>query len=151
MPTPWTVVPAEASDIESWLDIVASVEPWFGPMPDFGHTLARAVARAAAHCVRHDDAVVGGMLLSSPPAAKIDWLAVRASHRRSGVGTALVSHALTAFADAREVVVDTFGEDHPAGPPARRLYEGLGFRPDASLQNRPEGGSRQRYRRIQAA
>ncbi len=143
----WSVATATPVDVDSWLDIVVTVEPWFGPMPDFRATLDRSLRRGGARCVRSDDKVIGGALLSRPEAARIHWLAVRESHRRLGVASALVQAAIDEFAVAEEITVDTFGDDHPAGPPARRLYEAFGFQPAEILPLGPEGGSRQRYRR----
>jgi ribosomal protein S18 acetylase RimI-like enzyme len=143
----WTIERATPADVDSWLEIVAAVEPWFGPMPDFRNTLDRSSQRDGARCVRSGAIVIGGMILSDPDAARISWLAVRESHRRLGVGSALIRAAIDEFHAADEIIVDTFGDDHPAGAPARRLYEAFGFRPAEILPIGPEGGSRQRYRR----
>jgi ribosomal protein S18 acetylase RimI-like enzyme len=138
---------ATATDIASWLEIVREVEPLFGPMPAFDGTLERGIARDRAWCVRGTDgAVLGGMLLSPPERATIDWLAVRAGARGNGHGRALVAHALQHFANAPEVLVDTFGEDNPDGRAARRLYESFGFVAAEDLERGPEGGTRQRFR-----
>jgi ribosomal protein S18 acetylase RimI-like enzyme len=145
-----TVVRATEADIESWLEIVREVEPLFGPMPAFDGTLQRSIARAGAWCVREEDVVLAGMLLSRPDRAAIDWLAVRRSARGHGHGRALVAHALRHFSDATEVIVDTFGEDNLEGRPARRLYESFGFVAAEMLERGPEGGTRQRFRAVSA-
>jgi hypothetical protein len=43
-------------------------------------------------------------------------------------------------------MVTTFGSDDPAGEPARRFYERLGFQAAEEAPNGPDGGSRQIFR-----
>lgn len=141
---------ATEDDIPSWLEIVREVEPLFGPMPAFDGTLARTIARSGAWCVRAvDGTVLAGMILSPPERATIDWLAARRSARGQGHGRELVAHALQVFADAPEVLVDTFGEDNLEGRPARSLYASFGFIAAEELDRGPEGGTRQRFRLAQ--
>jgi ribosomal protein S18 acetylase RimI-like enzyme len=141
------VTRARPDDVASWQDIVAEVEPLFGPMPDFVVHLDRGISRGTALCVLGlDGSVAGGMLLSGATRAHINWLAVRASGRRSGIGRMLVASALEHFGRSCEVTVDTFGEDVAAGRPARRLYESFGFVASEVLVRGPEGGTRQRFR-----
>lgn len=137
---------AVATHIPSWLEVVREVEPLFGPMPTFAETLQRAIARAGAWCIVVDGAVAGGMIVSPPERARIDWLAVRQEMRGRRLGTDLVAHAVRVFAGASEITVDTFGADNPDGRPARRLYEAFGFTAAEELERGPEGGTRQRYR-----
>lgn len=142
------VAVAEDGDVASWLQLRTEVEPLFGPMPDFEATLRRHMERGWALCVRDDDGrVAGGVLVRRPPKdPSIGWLAVRADRRGSGVGAALVEAALGDMPRPCEVTVDTFGDDNPAGRPARRLYERFGFVPAEVLEHGPEGGTRQRFR-----
>jgi GNAT superfamily N-acetyltransferase len=151
---------AELRDVRSWLDLAAEVEPLFGDLlgrADFYAALLRGIARQTAFCVRADDGPAGapllGGLLFSPsrpdrPDARIGWLAVAARARRGGIGRRLVEHVIGLVEPPAEVTVETFGEDVAAGRPARRLYEQLGFVAAEPLPPGPEGGSRQRYRRI---
>jgi hypothetical protein len=77
---------AAAADVASWLEIVAEVEPLFGPMPNFETRLLRKIDQGAALCVRAGDSasVLGGVLLSAgTPNGWIRWLAVRSSARGS--------------------------------------------------------------------
>jgi ribosomal protein S18 acetylase RimI-like enzyme len=118
-------------------------------MPAFDGTLERTIARAGAWCVRDAGGVVlAGMILSPPERSTIDWLAVRRSSRGRGHGRDLVARALRELAGAGEVIVDTFGEDNVEGRPARRLYESFGFVAAEELDRGPEGGTRQRFRRV---
>jgi ribosomal protein S18 acetylase RimI-like enzyme len=142
---------ASEGDISSWLEIVREVEPLFGPMPAFDGTLERTIARAGAWCLRDPDGIVlAGMILSPPDRSTIDWLAARRSARGQGHGRALVAHALQELDGAREVIVDTFGEDNIEGRPARRLYESFGFAASEELGRGPEGGTRQRFRLVRS-
>ena len=124
---------ARQTDVASWLEIVAEVEPLFGPMPDFELTLLRKIEERAAFCVRSDDKdpsapVLGGALLGgTPDHGWIRWLAVRSSARRRGVGRSLVEAAIEQMASAGTISLDTFREDNLAGRPARRLYQRTGF------------------------
>lgn len=88
------------------------------------------------------------MILSLPHEAKINWLAVRSNCRGRGIGRELVTHAVRAFDEAEEIIVDTFGEDNDCGRPARALYESFGFEAAEELDRGPEGGTRQRFRRV---
>jgi GNAT superfamily N-acetyltransferase len=138
---------ATREDVASWLDVVHEVEPLFGPMPAFESVLLRGIDRGTALCVRDASGrVLGGLLLQAPPATRITWLAVRASARGRGVGTALVAEALRRCPPPCEVLVDTFGADNAKGRPARRLYASFGFTAAEHLPPGPEGGSRQRFR-----
>jgi len=142
-----TVGEGTRDDIPSWLEVAREVEPLFGPMPDFGSTLLRNIARGTALCVRDAGGqVLGGALLGAPPHTRISWLAVRASARRKGVGHALVAEAVRRCPPPGEVLADTFGADSIEGRPARRLYESFGFVAAETLPPGLEGGSRQRFR-----
>ena len=139
---------ATAADIGSWLILTVEVEPLFGPMPDFTEHLKRGILRGTAYVASGmDGTVTGGMLLSGSGPAKINWLAVRRSASRQGVGSALVSAAIAHFGPEREILVDTFGADNAPGLPALRLYTSFGFLPAGELPPGPEGGSRQRLKR----
>ena len=142
-----TAWPATRDDVASWLEVVREVEPLFGPMPTFKSVVLRGIDRGTALCVRDTGGqVLGGLLLQAPPATRITWLAVRASARGQGVGSALVAEALRRCPPPCEVLVDTFGPDNAEGRPARRLYESFGFVAAEHLPIGPEGGSRQRFR-----
>lgn len=72
--------------------------------------------------------------------------------RRQGAGRALATEAMRRFVSGPGVVeLVTFGAGHPPAPlRAGRgsLYERLGFTPAEAAAPRPEGGSRQVYRKI---
>lgn len=143
------------ADIPAWRLLAAEVEPLFGPMvgrSEFESALARKVERGQALCVREDSGLpgvplLGGLLWSvHPPHYRIGWLAVSAQARRRGVGRRLVGTALGRVAPPAIVEVMTFGEDNPAGWPARAFYLALGFQPAEHAMPGPEGGSRQAFR-----
>jgi GNAT superfamily N-acetyltransferase len=150
------VVVAQPEDIPAWLDLAAEVEPLFGPMvndPGFNRALHRNVARRTAFCVREAGGppgvpLLGALLFSAkPPVYTIGWLAVTQQHRRRGIGRALVKHVLGLAEMPGEFVVTTFGVDNPAGEPARRFYERMGFHAAEPAPDGPQGGSRQIFRR----
>ena len=62
-----------------------------------------------------------------PPLYTIGWLAVAGQHRRRGIGQRLLGHVIGLVEIPCELVVTTFGADNPAGEPARRFYERMGF------------------------
>lgn len=140
---------AGEGDVASWLALAAEVEPLFGPMPELTTTLRRNIERGSALVVRDDEgAVAAGLLLGGGGAdRRISWLAVRAECRGRGFGEALVREALARCGPDATVSVVTFGNDITQGAAARRLYERAGFRPDGTVADGPEGGSRQRYLR----
>jgi GNAT superfamily N-acetyltransferase len=151
------VVVAQPEDIPAWLVLAKEVEPLFGPLvndPSFLSALHRNVDRGTAFCVREGDGpcgipLLGGLLFSpKPPVYTIGWLAVAQQHRRQGIGQRLVEHIVGLVETPAELAVTTFGGDNPAGGPARRFYERLGFYAAESSPNGPEGCSRQVFRRV---
>ncbi len=149
------VVVAQPEDIPAWLVLAAEVESLFGPLvnePSFQRALYKNVARGSAYCVREGDGpagmpLCGGLLWSAhAPLYTIGWLAIAEQHRRQGIGLRLVEHVLRLVDLPAEVMVTTFGADDPAGRPARRFYERLGFQAAEPAPNGPDGGSRQIFR-----
>jgi GNAT superfamily N-acetyltransferase len=156
------VVCAEQTDIPAWLALAAEVEPLFGPMveePGFMRALRRNIARGTALCVRTAHGppgggaagtrLLGGLLYSpKPPVYTIGWLAVTSSHRRQGIGRALIERVFRLAQLPAEFVVTTFGADRDEGASARRFYLEMGFYPAEPAPDGPEGGSRQIFRRM---
>ena len=141
------VVKARSSDVASWMELVAEVEPLFGPMPAFTEVIQKHIHRGSAFVVRDDHNNVLGAVLrgGQPPQIQIRWLAVRSAARRSGIGRALIAAALRDLPTPCRVDVVKFGADTPAGAAARGLYMAFGFHPKEHLPTGPEGGSRQRF------
>ncbi len=151
------VAVAEPGDIPAWLELTREVEPLFGPMvndPNFQAVLQRNIGRGTAFCVREANGPVGAPLLGGllcsfkPPVHVIGWLAVTHGHRRSGIGQALVEHFFDTVITPAELIVTTFGDDHPAGEPALRFYQHLGFRAAGPAPDGPDHTSRQILRRV---
>jgi|HigsolmetaAR202D_1030399.scaffolds.fasta_scaffold00012_47 Acetyltransferases len=149
------VVQATSADLPAWHELAREMEPLFGPMlndPQFHAALERNIARGTALCVRANDAAAGaplwGALLYSPksPIAKLNWLGVTASQRRTGIGLRLFQHMRKQLQTCETIEVVTFGEDHPDGLAARRFYQKLGFVAAECLEAGPDGGSRQLFR-----
>lgn len=152
------VVQATMDDITEWLKLAAEVEYLFGPMvgdPNFVKGLEKTIGRSSAYCVRLNDGtpgspLLGGLLWSSnPPVYKIGWLSVSSEARKQGVATELLNYVFGLVETPAEVVVTTFGDEVVDGRPARILYKRFGFVPlEEPLPNGPEGGSRQKFKKI---
>lgn len=147
---------AERADFGPWLELAAEVEPLFGPMardPVFQRALSRNIARRTAYCIRESDGVPGsplvaGLLVSPrPPVYRIGWLVVRKSDRRSGIGRALLEHALGQIQPPAEILVVTFGPDVQGGESARSFYQKMGFAPGEMAEPSASGAVRQVFRR----
>jgi GNAT superfamily N-acetyltransferase len=138
---------AAKSDIGSWLELAAEVEPLFGPMPDLERHIRRAIDRDTAVVVRDPrEVVLGAALLSADPRdRKIGWLAVRGQARRRGVGRVLMAEILRRSHVPGSLEAVTFGVGVPGGEPARSLYESVGFVPLETTLAGPAGTSRQRF------
>jgi len=138
---------ARSSDIASWMELAAEVEPLFGSMPDFTEVIQKHVRRGSAFVVRDDhNNVLGAMLRGGqPPLIHIRWLAVRSAARGSGIGRTLITAALQDLPTPCRIDVVTFGADTAGGAAARGLYTAFGFHPKEHLPTGPEGGSRQRF------
>ncbi|MFC6704092.1 GNAT family N-acetyltransferase [Flexivirga alba] len=133
---------ARAEHVTSWLSLAEEVTPLFGPMPDFEQHVRRGIARGTAFVVTHGSVVTGGMLLSRDDKAHhINWLAVRHSARRQGIGAALVRTALERWPEG-DVGVVTFSREVDGGDPARSLYRGLGFVDHGATGLAPDGSPR---------
>ncbi|WP_339320023.1 GNAT family N-acetyltransferase [Paenibacillus sp. FSL R10-2734] len=151
------VVNATMEDIRGWLELAAEVESLFGPMvddPNFTLALEKNIIRQSAFCIRENNGsagsrLLGGVLFSSSnaPNYKIGWLSVSKQERNKGVATALLNHIIQSIETPSEILVTTFGEDHPEGQPARRFYQKFGFVPmQDGVPNGLEGGSRQNFK-----
>jgi len=137
---------AARSDIGSWLELAAEVEPLFGPMPHIATHIRRGIDRGTALVVRDPrEVVLGAALLSAHETDRqIYWLAVRASARRGGVGRVLMTEIVRRCPAPGSLSVLTFGPDAAGGEPARSLYRSFGF---LAQQTSPacQNGSRQLF------
>ena len=138
---------ARESDLPSWQELAAEVEPLFGPMPDIAGHIRRGIARGTALVAEDTDRRFAGAALLSRDGQphSINWLAVRADARRRGVGASLTRAILTRWDDGEPIHVVTFGADNPDGAGARALYAAYGFQFDEHTENGPEGGRRERW------
>ena len=130
-------------DFKAWIELAREVEPLFGPMadvPSFKDALAQAIEGDNAFCIRNEQAgtLVGGIVISRET-NEIVWLAVSEESRGKGYGQALLEIALTHLNSLDHVVVQTFVETVPAGQPARRLYQRLGFEDYRAADVNPAG------------
>jgi GNAT superfamily N-acetyltransferase len=146
-------------DIPSWRALATEVEPLFGPLqdtPECISALHRHVERGSAFSVRDGDGLPGtppisGLLFSprktSAAVDRIVWLAVASTWQRHGIGSRIVEHIVELLESPSTLAVATFGDESPAGIPARRFYERLGFEAAEAAQTLPDGGLRQVFRR----
>ena len=130
----------ELADAPACDAIIASLPDWFGL--DEGIRECAAAVRSEPGLVSERDGAVVGFLTvvrPSPVAAEISWLAVHATHRGRGSGTALVTRLvddLTAEARVRLLLVKTLSDRTDPGPEyaaTRAFYLARGFRPAAEL------------------
>ena len=139
------VRPAQATDLDQWLEIAREVEPLFGPMPDLAEHVDRAIARGTALVVADETGMHGACLLSRDDVEHmIHWLAVRASSRRQGCGSAMLRAIADRWPDGNISVI-TFTASIPEGDPARRLYEAHGYEPRGPAAAAADGGERELY------
>ncbi|MFE5604145.1 GNAT family N-acetyltransferase [Streptomyces coelicoflavus] len=159
---------AEERDFPGFLGLAGQVEHWFGPMVEeagFHDAVREHIRRGAALVAVAPDPdtgagpgagagaeLLGGLLFGSEdPVHHIHWLVVSQQARTGGVGRELMRDAMRRWVRGpAEVEVVTFGADHPGASAsgARAFYERLGFTPAETVAPGPEGGSRQRFRRI---
>ena len=137
---------ASQDDFKAWIDLAREVEHLFGPMtdePSFRDALFHAIERKNAFCIRIEQAgtsqaLVGGIVISKET-NEIVWFVVSEKSRRKGYGRALLEFALTQLNTREHVLVQTFDETVPAGQPARRLYQRLGFEDYRGMGVNPAG------------
>lgn len=131
--------------VDAWAPVFASIEAEMGPgglppvYPDWRSAQARGVEGVCRDpdnevwvAVRDGRPVgfvaVHGGEEGAATAGEIYMIAVAPGHQRSGVGTALLRHAVAELRSAHvELAVIATGGD-PGHAPARRLYEKAGFR-----------------------
>lgn len=138
---------AAKSDIASWLELAAEVEPIFGPMPGLEARLRRAIELDTALVVRDPrEVVLGAALLSARPGSRrIRWLAVRSGSRRRGIATILMAEIMRRWPAPGDLEVLTSGAQVADGEPARGLYQSLGFIPMEATLAGPGGTSRRGF------
>lgn len=129
----------DRSDAEVCDSIIAGLPEWFG-VQDGIEQCAAAVRSQRGVVSLDEDGVVAGFLtfaVTSPTAAEITWMAVRADARRRGHGRALVEAILDdVCADgARFLLVKTLSarEPDPHYAQTRAFYRALGFEPLTDL------------------
>ena len=136
---------ARPDDLVQWLELVAEVEPLFGPMPDFADHAVRGITRGSALVAAEGDTLEGACLLSRDdlPHA-IRWLAVREGSRRRGAGS-LILRAIEERWPTGDISVVTFGSRVRGGAAARRFYEARGFEARGPAAPGPDGSGRDLY------
>jgi GNAT superfamily N-acetyltransferase len=143
-------------DFDSWIELVADEEEpseGLGENELFRDIVRGNLERGTAFCVRAENGppgsrvLAGLILLRRPPVYEIGWMGVLRSHRRRGLGTALVRHVRDLVPRPAEWVVTTFGPASPFGEPARRFYAKMGFLPAELVDAGSDGFAQQVFRR----
>jgi rhodanese-related sulfurtransferase/ribosomal protein S18 acetylase RimI-like enzyme len=139
------VRPLSRADALACDAIIASLPGWFGVQEGIDQC-AQAVRSQAGLVCELGGEVVGFLTVIRPTArsAQISWLAVHASHRGRGAGTALVErlvHDLTGEGGVHLLVVETLSDREDPGPEyaaTRAFYLARGFAPAAELDLYPD-------------
>lgn len=120
---------ATSADIPAWLTLVLSVAAEFPgfQLEEYKAALEENIARKSA-LFAEIDGVMAGVLLFSPEARELLFLAVLPKYRRFGVASALISRMLLEL-PAGDVSLITFCAGDPKGEAARALYQKFGFVP----------------------
>jgi len=128
------VEPFELDMMPSLVKLAREVEPLFeGHMAEdkgFHEFIRRKIAQHEAFVIidREQSNELLGLIAFSHHNNAISWFAVFEKHRRKGIGSKLLAHAINELDRKTEISVTTFREDHKEGIPARRLYQKFGFR-----------------------
>lgn len=120
---------ATPADVPAWLTLVLSVAAEFPgfELEEYKAALDENIARNSALFAEIDGAMAG-VLLFSPEARELLFLAVLPKYRRFGVASALLSDMLSKL-PAGDVSLTTFCAGDPKGEAARALYQKFGFDP----------------------
>lgn len=128
MENPYVLQLAMPQDVENWMNMVDVVKDNFpGLMVDeYKEMLKRNIDRQTALCVKCDGQIVG-VLLFSIHSKCLSFMAVHPSHRKKGIGSALVEKMISLFPKDMDIWVSTFREDDKLGDAPRALYKKFGF------------------------
>ncbi len=83
------------------------------------HEALIAIDRMSGNCL--------GIIAFSRTYNRINWFGVHQKYRGKGIGSRLLNTALRQLDNTKEITVDTFREDYPAGLSARAVYSKAGF------------------------
>jgi ribosomal protein S18 acetylase RimI-like enzyme len=129
----------DRSDAEACDSIIAGLPQWFGVEEGIERCAAAVRSQRGVVSLDQDGAVAGFLTFeaTSPGAAEITWMAVRADARRRGHGRALVEAILDDVrADgARFLLVKTLSsrEPDPNYAQTRAFYRAMAFEPLTDL------------------
>lgn len=124
---------ARIEDLSAWKTVAAEVADLFDSpeMPDdpgFNQFMLNKIAQnEALVAVDRMSNQALGFIGFSRTHGQVSWLAVSASSRNLGAGSALLRCAIMQMDPEREITVCTFSSRDPRGKPARDLYIRFGF------------------------
>jgi GNAT superfamily N-acetyltransferase len=124
---------ATKEDIPAWMKLADNVAMIFGNPTmsadkDFHEYMEGklskfealiAVDRMSGECL--------GIIGFSRTYNRITWFGVFDQYRCKGIGTRLLSTALRQLDNTKDITVETYRDDYPAGIPARKVYHKAGF------------------------
>lgn len=121
------------SDIEQWMKLVKRVS-WNFPgleteenIEEHSQTVLEFMSKKQALCIKCNHKIVG-VLLFSRSHNMICCLAVSPEYRCHGIGSALLTKALSELDRSKSICVSTFRENDKKGIAPRKLYKKFGFK-----------------------
>lgn len=127
-------------DIDPWMKLVEEIS-WNFPGLETNEKIAehrkivlRFISKEQALCAKDDNGEIIGVLLFSRGHNMICCLGVSPKHRRSGVGSCLLSRALEQLDRTKDISVSTFREEDEKGIAPRALYKKFGFVDDELIE-----------------
>ena len=127
-------------DIDNWMNLVEEIS-WNFPgletnekIAEHRNTVLRFMSKSQALCAKDDNEQIIGVLLFSRGHNMICCLGVSPKHRRSGVGSCLLSKAIGQLDRTKDISVSTFREEDEKGIAPRALYKKFGFVEDELIE-----------------
>ncbi len=137
----WEIKVASRKDWDRWMGLAKMMQADFHGIDlyndqNYRSHIDRNIQRSTAIYVE-DKATheLLGAMTYSPRSLQIGWLGVAPSHRRKGIGTALVEYMFAALPKGVPLRVKTFLESDASGMVAHEFYRSLGFSPKEILED----------------
>ena len=124
---------AKPDDLLKWLEVADDVGeimrvPEMGKNATFVEYAKRKLEQDNAIMAYSNDArESAGFIGFSRTNNSITWLGVKEKYRNKGIGSKLISLALSELDHSKIITVNTYPANYPPGQPARKLYSQHGF------------------------